>query len=86
MAASQTVYSVVAFTQIGADAFAELPERASGAAAALARAKVLASTHAGVIAWSRGVYPQSGEYADPLILVRLGVIPDWFDATGAVGG
>ncbi len=85
MGASQIVHWVVAFRQIGRDAFAELPERMPSAAAAVARAKALTLTHVGVIAWSRSVVPETGDYGDPVVLVRLGTIPDWFDATGDAG-
>lgn len=36
----------------------------------------LAARHAGVLAWSRTADPQLGEYGDPVVLARYGLIPE----------
>jgi hypothetical protein len=49
-------------------------------------ARILMASHVGVVAWSRTFDPATGDYSDPIILARLGRIPDWFDETGDAGG
>jgi hypothetical protein len=44
------------------------------------------ASHIGVVAWSRTFDPDTGDYSDPVVLARLGTIPDWFDETGDAGG
>lgn len=39
-------------------------------------AQSLAGKHAGVIAWSREANPQIGEYGEPTILFKFGLVPD----------
>ena len=39
-------------------------------------ARLLATRHAGVIAWSREADPSLGEYGDPVILYQHGKIPE----------
>lgn len=87
--ASGTIHVVVAFTKLEDDdgtVVADLPQQAPTASAAVARAKAIAPKHAGVIAWSRTADPDTGDYGDPVVLVRLGKIPEWFDETGDAGG
>ena len=36
----------------------------------------------GVIAWSRYADPAAGKYGEPEEFLRLGAIPEWFDAGG----
>jgi hypothetical protein len=43
---------------------------------AVREAKVLAGSHAGVVAWSRDADPALGEYGPPEVLFHAGVIPD----------
>ena len=53
---------------------------------AIRTARALAAKHVGVIAWSRTLDPETGDYSDPVELIRIGTIPDWFDETGDAGG
>ncbi|ESZ27270.1 hypothetical protein [Mesorhizobium sp. L2C084A000] len=39
-------------------------------------AKALASTHVGVIAWSRDADPALGDYGSPTVLLNSGGVPD----------
>ena len=39
-------------------------------------AQDLAAHHAGVIAWSRSANPQLGEYGEPVVIARHGVVPE----------
>jgi len=86
MAEPTTIHVVVAFTKTGDEIAAEPPLQMPTAGQAMQRAKFLVTTHAGAIAWSRTLDPDTGDYTDPQILVRLGTIPDWFDETGDAGG
>lgn len=43
---------------------------------AVREAKVLAGSHAGVMAWSRDADPALGEYGPPTILFQSGELPD----------
>lgn len=43
---------------------------------AIRQAKMLATKHAAVIAWSREARPDIGEYGDPVELFRHGPVPD----------
>lgn len=82
-----TIHVVVAFTKTEDEEIAaEPPQQMPTAGQATQRAKFLATTHAGAIAWSRTLDPDTGDYSDPEILVRVGTIPDWFDETGDAGG
>ena len=56
----------------------------NSAPAAEAAAKILSHSRLGVIAWSRYADPAAGEYGEPEELLRLGTIPEWFDAGGGV--
>lgn len=89
MAEPTTIHVVVAFTKTEDDEgsiAAEPPQQMPTAGQATQRAKFLATSHAGAIAWSRTFDPSTGDYGDPIILVRVGTIPDWFDETGDAGG
>lgn len=44
--------------------------------AAIMRAKLISSRHAGVIAWSRPAKPDDGEFGEPKELYRAGDVPD----------
>jgi hypothetical protein len=44
----------------------------------------LAQTHIGVVAWSRTGNPDLGDWGPPEVLVRIGVIPEEFEAPGGV--
>lgn len=81
-----TIHVVVAFTTAGDDVTAEPPQQVPSASAAISRAKSLAPRHVGVIAWSRTADPTTGDYGDPVELVRIGTIPEWFDESGDAGG
>jgi len=84
-----TIHVVVAFKRLEDDEdtiAAEPPQQLPSVGQATQRAKMLAATHAGAIAWSRTFDPDTGDYGEPVILVRLGTIPDWFDETGDAGG
>jgi hypothetical protein len=87
MAEPTIIHVVVAFTKTEDDEIAaDPPQQMPTAGQATQRAKMQATTHAGAIAWSRTLEPDTGDYSDPVILVRLGTIPDWFDETGDAGG
>lgn len=60
------------------------PVAYQSASQARVAAHSLAQTHVGVIAWSRSADPDIGEYGEPEVLVRLGMIPEWFDEGGGV--
>ncbi len=81
-----TIHVVVSFSQVADEIAADAPQQVPTAGAAISRAKALAAKHAGVIAWSRTMDPDTGDYGDPVELIRLGVIPDWFNETGDAGG
>lgn len=44
--------------------------------AAIMRAKLISSRHAGVIAWSRSAKPDEGEFGKPKELYRAGDVPN----------
>lgn len=39
-------------------------------------AQDLSHHHAGVIAWSRTANPQLGEYGEPVVIAKFGVVPE----------
>ncbi len=43
---------------------------------ALRSARALAEKHVGVLAWSREVRPDIGEYGEPTVLFQAGDVPD----------
>lgn len=43
---------------------------------AIRTAKALASSHVGVIAWSRDADPALGDYGPPMVLFTSGNVPD----------
>jgi len=89
MADPTTIHVVVAFKRLEDDEetiAAEPPQQMPTAGQATQRAKLLATNHVGAIAWSRTLDPDTGDYSDPVILIRAGTIPDWFDETGDAGG
>lgn len=44
--------------------------------AAINRAKLMAKSYAGVIAWSRPAKPDVGEFGEPTVLFQSGDVPD----------
>lgn len=43
---------------------------------AIYRARLLATEHAGVIAWAREAKPDVGEYGEPEVLFQAGEVPE----------
>lgn len=43
--------------------------------AAIARAKLLSQSYAGIIAWSRHAKPDEGEFGEPVVLWQNGDVP-----------
>ena len=84
---AQTLHIVQTFIDVEGEIAAEPPRSFPSAYAARAAAESLARCRVGVvgaIAWSRTADPDAGEYGEPETIVRLGTIPDWFDASGGV--
>lgn len=52
------------------------PRQVDTEARAVGEAKLLAGSHAGVVAWSRDADPRLGEYGPPEVLFQAGDIPD----------
>lgn len=52
------------------------PRQVDTAERAVREAKMLAGSHASVMAWSRDADPMLGEYGPPTILFKHGDIPD----------
>ena len=52
------------------------PRQVDTEARAVREAKLLAGSHAGVVAWSRDADPMIGEYGPPVVLFQAGEIPD----------
>ncbi len=81
--ASVTYYVVISFVRdeqgelVGEPAI-EMP----GRGAAVARARSLASTKAGVIAFSRTGDPEAGEFSDAVVLHQAGEVPEDILAKG----
>ncbi|UYO00238.1 MAG: hypothetical protein KIT02_03150 [Devosia sp.] len=44
--------------------------------AAVARAKLMSRSYAGVIAWKRPARPDEGEFGEPEVLFSVGDVPD----------
>ena len=44
--------------------------------AAIARAKLMSQSYAGVIAWSRSARPDEGEFGEPVVLWQHGDVPE----------
>jgi hypothetical protein len=81
--ADVTYYVVLAFArdeqgELVTDAPVQLPS----AAMAISRAKTLASTKAGAIAFSRTGDPALGDFADATMLFKAGEVPDDVFARG----
>ena len=55
------------------------PQSVSSASLAKRTAETLAKAVAGVIAWSRDGNPDIGEYGEPTILFKTGLLPDDLD-------
>lgn len=51
------------------------PKEASSEGQAISRAQKLADQHAGVIAWSREAFPDTGDYGEAVELFRSGDVP-----------
>lgn len=82
---TMTILHVVqAFKETDEGVIALEPRSFHSALVAESAARILAHTHSGVIAWSRRADPDAGEYGEPEEIVRLGVIPEWFDQGGGV--
>jgi hypothetical protein len=81
---AQMLHVVQAFKETDAGVLALPPVSYRSAAQAKARAEYMAETFYGVIAWSRRADPDAGEYGEPEEIVRLGMIPEWFDEGGGV--
>jgi len=80
----QTYYVVQGFKEQDGAIVAAEPKAAPGEASARALAELLAITHVGVIAWSKTGDPDLGEWGPPEVLVRMGIIPEGFEAGGGV--
>ena len=52
------------------------PVEAQQAYAARTKAEALAKQHGGAVAFSRTGDPQSGEFADAVVIARFGVVPE----------
>src|SRR4051812_34467884 len=81
---AQFLHVVQAFKETDEGVMALEPRNLQTAGLARAAAQVLSHTHAGVVAWSRRADPDVGEYGEPEEIIRLGVIPEWFDEGGGV--
>ena len=75
--ANITYYVLAAFVR-GEDGelTAEPPVEMPSSTAAVSRARGMAATKAGVIAFSRTGDPEAGEFADAVVLFRAGEVPD----------
>ncbi|CDP50957.1 hypothetical protein JP74_21395 [Devosia sp. 17-2-E-8] len=51
-------------------------QEAPSESAAILRAKLMAPTHAGVLAWVRDADPDLGIYGDATVLYRAGEVPE----------
>jgi hypothetical protein len=72
-----TLYVVQAFdTDQDGELVGPEPQSVSSASQAKRTAERLAKDAAGVIAWSRDGDPDLGEYGEPTILFRTGLLPD----------
>jgi hypothetical protein len=77
-----TYYVVLSFVRDEqGDLVGEAPIEAHSTSMAISRAKALAATKPGVIAFSRTGDPELGEFADAVVLYKAGEVPD--DATRA---
>ncbi|CAN7288344.1 hypothetical protein [Devosia sp. LjRoot3] len=77
-AKSTTLHVVLAFER---DEEGELraafeAQQAPSEHAAISRAKLMARSYAGVIAWSRPAKPDVGEFGEPTVLYQAGDVPD----------
>lgn len=84
MPSRSTLYVVEAFEERDGGVVPAEPKACPSATAARQLADRLAQTHVGVIAWSRTGDPDLGDWGPPEVLVRIGVIPDEFEAGGGV--
>jgi hypothetical protein len=72
-----TLYVVQAFdTDADGELVGHEPQSVSSASLAKRTAENLAKDAAGVIAWSRDGDPDLGEYGEPTILFKAGLLPD----------
>ena len=75
-----TFYVVQAFdTNDDGELVGRPPQSVSSASLAKRTAETLAKDAAGVIAWSRDGDPDIGEYGEPTILFKDGLLPDDLD-------
>lgn len=74
----ETIYVVQGFKPGKRGALQALPAvRASTEEQARGRAERLAETCAGVLAFAQTADAEKGEYEEPVILVRIGAVPDF---------
>ena len=77
--ASITYYVVLTFVRNDegeGELIAETPLQMLSASTATSRARSLAGTKAGVIAFARTGDPELGEFADALVLFKAGEVPE----------
>jgi hypothetical protein len=77
--ANITYYVVLTFVRNEegeGELIAEAPAQMPSAAAATSRARSLAGTKAGVIAFARTGDPEVGEFADAVVLFKAGEVPE----------
>ena len=82
--ASRTLHVVQAFEQRDGSIAPVQAKVCPSAGSARASAARLARDHVGVIAWSRTGDPDLGVWGPPEVLLRIGVIPDEYEAGGGV--
>ena len=76
--ANVTYYVVISFIrdEDSGELIGEKPIEMPSGAAATARARSLAATKAGAVAFSRTGNPELGEFGDAVVLFRAGEVPD----------
>jgi len=78
-----TYYVVTAFVRdVEGELVAEPPIEMPSSAAAVSRARLLSVTKNGTIAFSRTGDPETGEFADAVVLFKAGEVPDDAMMTG----
>ena len=76
---NMTYYVVLSFVRNEegeGEMIADAPVQMPSAVSATSRARSLATTKAGVIAFARTGDPDMGEYADAMVLFKAGEVPD----------
>lgn len=75
---TETIHIVQPFARPARQGFMpKLPQQFATAEEAAQRAEVIASSYAGVIAYSMDVDEDAGEYSDPRVLARYGELPEF---------